>query len=69
MINGIDIAEIRRALGLSQSELGERLGGLHQASVSRLERGVSRPRGLVLDVLKKLALEAEAARAAESEAA
>jgi transcriptional regulator with XRE-family HTH domain len=33
-----DILTIRKALGLSQSEMAERLG-LHQTTISRFERG------------------------------
>jgi len=33
-----DIQSIRKALGLSQSEMAERLG-LHQTTISRFERG------------------------------
>ncbi|MBX3488898.1 helix-turn-helix transcriptional regulator [Parvibaculum sp.] len=68
MINGTDIAAMRRALGLSQTELGQKLGGLHQGSVSRLERGKTKPRGLVLTALQALMAEADA-RATREEAA
>jgi transcriptional regulator with XRE-family HTH domain len=68
MAHDLNIKTIREALGLTQSELGERLGGLHQGSVSRLERGQTKPRGLVLAALKDLQREAEA-RAPEGEAA
>jgi transcriptional regulator with XRE-family HTH domain len=33
-----DIQSIRKALGLSQSEMADRLG-LHQTTISRFERG------------------------------
>jgi transcriptional regulator with XRE-family HTH domain len=33
-----NIRDIRRALGLSQAEMADRLG-LHQSAISRLERG------------------------------
>ncbi|MDP1628826.1 MAG: helix-turn-helix domain-containing protein [Parvibaculum sp.] len=68
MSTNIHIKAIREALGLSQQALGERLGGLNQATVSRLERGETKPRGLVLTALIALQAEAEAKRA-EGEAA
>lgn len=68
MIKGTDIIAIRQKLGLTQSELGDRLGGLHQGTVSRLERGQTKPRGLVLKVLLDLQAEA-AARSPKGEAA
>lgn len=52
-----DIASRRKALGLSQAELAEKLG-LHQSTISRFERGE-----LALDARTMLALEALSARA------
>lgn len=48
---GSRIRHVRRSLGLSQKDLGERVG-LDQAIISRLERGVHRPR---VDTLRRIA--------------
>ncbi len=45
------LRELRKQKGLSQSELGERVG-VHYTHVGRYERGVSRP---AADTLKRLA--------------
>jgi predicted transcriptional regulator len=50
----IDIKTIRRVLGLSQAELGQQLGGVSQGTVSRLETGAIKPRGLVRQKLEEL---------------
>lgn len=42
-------------LGLSQEALAERLGGLSQSTISRLERGETKPKGLVLKALLEMA--------------
>lgn len=67
MTRTIDIKAIRDALGLSQERLADLLGGLHQSTVSRLESGATKPKGLVLKTL--LDLQAEAASRREGEAA
>lgn len=68
MSTDIHIKAIREALGLSQRELGLKLGGLNQATVSRLERGETNPRGLVLAALLDLQAEAKAKRSKEEAA-
>ena len=45
------LRELRKQKGLSQTELGERVG-VHYTHVGRYERGVSRP---AADTLKRLA--------------
>jgi transcriptional regulator with XRE-family HTH domain len=45
------LRDLRRAKGLSQTELGK-LAGLHYTHIGRYERGASRPSG---DALKRLA--------------
>ena len=45
------LRELRKQKGLSQAELGERVG-IHYTHVGRYERGVSRP---AADTLKRLA--------------
>lgn len=65
MTQTIDIARIWAVLGLSQEALAERLGGLSQSTISRLERGETKPKGLVLKAL----LEMAAAVASEEEVA
>jgi len=58
----IDIADVRRKLGdgekpLSQEELGRRLGGVDQATVSRWETGVSKPPKSAVILIQQLCAE------------
>ncbi len=48
---GVRIRAVRKAAGLTQAELGRR-AGLDQAMVSRIERGLQRPR---VDTLRRIA--------------
>lgn len=55
----VDIADLRRRLGapgkpLSQEDLGERLGGISQSTVSRMEADPSLQRGPVAVLLRSL---------------
>lgn len=54
MATQIDIKAIRRRLGLTLGEMGERLGGVHQTTVGRWESGKTKPRGPALKVLRQL---------------
>ena len=48
------IKELRKHLGLTQTEFAEKIG-VHLQTVSRWERGEMIPRGLALKALKQLA--------------
>lgn len=51
----IDIAKLRRDLGdISQVELGEMLGGIDQAMISRWERGETEPSKASVILLEQL---------------
>lgn len=56
----LDVRSTRKALGLTQTELADKLG-LNQSTISRLEKGV-----LPVDERTCLALEAIAARVASA---
>jgi len=60
MNQDIDIKAIRQKLGLTQHQLGEMLGGVHQSTVGRWENGITVPRGPALKALLALKAEAEA---------
>jgi DNA-binding transcriptional regulator YiaG len=65
MPKNLEIASLRRLLGapgppISQSELARRLGGVHQACVSRWEAGLVRPPKtalLLMEMLEKQAMD------------
>lgn len=50
----IDIGQLRKRLGISQAELGKRLGGLDQATISRWETGKGEPEGPAAILLQQL---------------
>lgn len=59
----VDIKELRRLLGLpgepiSQGELGQKMGGLSQSTVSRMEENPALQKGPKLQVLRQLMSEA-----------
>jgi DNA-binding transcriptional regulator YiaG len=72
-----DIARLRRLLGepghpISQTELARRLGGVHQACVSRWESGVTKPPKmavLLMNMLENETLNKMRAERAERRAA
>tara|TARA_R110002110_G_scaffold64634_2_gene178549 strand:+ start:7479 stop:7760 length:282 start_codon:yes stop_codon:yes gene_type:complete len=61
-----DIKRLRRELCLTCEELGQKLGGLSHSTISRWERGVSKPRGLVLRELRALEVETFGSTAEEA---
>lgn len=59
MITPADIQTIRRALNLSQADLGLRVGGVHYTTVGRWETGKTRIPRTVWRALEDLKEEAE----------
>ena len=60
-MDGSYIRELRRRLGITQRELGDRLD-VEQGTVSRWERGIESPRPWRLKLLRDMALKHEARR-------
>lgn len=60
MSTPVDIFAIRKKLGLTLAEVGERLGGVHRTTVGRWESGTTVPRGPALKALRELEAEAAA---------
>jgi len=58
------IRALREHMGLTQTEFGQRLGGIDAATVSRWERGRQRPRGTQTRALERLYRETPGGRLA-----
>ena len=56
----LNIKAIRACLNLTQHQLGEMLGGVHQSTVGRWENGITVPRGPARKALLALKAEADA---------
>lgn len=53
-LNQKEIVGLREKLGLSQTDFGEKLGGVSQVVVCRWERGRSKPRPFAMRALVEL---------------
>jgi DNA-binding transcriptional regulator YiaG len=72
MSKPFDIARLRRLLGvpgqpISQAQLAKRLGGVHQACVSRWESGVTKPPKTAILLMEMLQDEAIGLRSARKD--
>jgi transcriptional regulator with XRE-family HTH domain len=63
MHSGVIIEEARKALGLTQEQLGE-LAGVDHSTVSRIERGLTNPSGRTIKALTDALGQARAERGA-----